>query len=339
MRLVVTNLNQIAQLASCGIMVSTLNGPIPPHPYFDKGDVRAYLNLVRPEAQDIAQKGQGSVGNLMTLQIEGTRVPSASKSKPQSADHLKDNVRRMRQIQKDARHKQEETKKPVKALWKSSKYENVSSRVMEAIETDSCNAPRPSSANFLRAHSRSGWTPNSRRGSQSAREMASDRPPSVPRATSAREIKLVRNDIDFIKANGKAVRAFSIPRSPSLSALDDLKHKQSSAEVNYQRGKVPKYLESRKKQWKEEEAERIASIPDPEMPVGHRKMEDHERKDTLQKLRQTQKELLTQLGHLPIRTDTLTVRKRKEEIETKLSEIEEAIKIFSRPKVFVKLDT
>lgn len=55
-------------------------------------------------------------------------------TEPQSADHLKDNVRRMRQIQKDARHKQEETKKPVKALWKSSKYENVSSRVMEAIE-------------------------------------------------------------------------------------------------------------------------------------------------------------------------------------------------------------
>ena len=52
-----------------------------------------------------------------------------------------------------------------------------------------------------------------------------------------------------------------------------------------------------------------------------------------------QKELLQQLGHMPIRTDTVTIRRKKEEIENKLAEIEEAIKIFSRPKVFVKLDT
>ena len=63
-------------------MVSTLNGPIPPHPYYDKGDVRTYLNLpaprVRPEARDIALHGQGTVSGVM-LHIEGTRVPSASK--------------------------------------------------------------------------------------------------------------------------------------------------------------------------------------------------------------------------------------------------------------------
>jgi hypothetical protein len=55
---------------------------------------------------------------------------------------------------------------------------------------------------------------------------------------------------------------------------------------------VPKYLEARKQQWKDEEAERVASIPDPEMPPGHRKMEENERRETLQKLKQSRTDLL-----------------------------------------------
>lgn len=42
---------------------------------------------------------------------------------------------------------------------------------------------------------------------------------------------------------------------------------------------------------------------------------------------------------LPVRADTLSVQKRREDLERKLSQIEEAIKIFSRPKVFIKLDS
>lgn len=50
------------------------------------------------------------------------------------------------------------------------------------------------------------------------------------------------------------------------------------------------------------------------------------------------KELQSKLSSLPIRSDTLRVRNAKEQLETKLAEVEEAIKIFSRPKVFVKID-
>lgn len=51
-----------------------------------------------------------------------------------------------------------------------------------------------------------------------------------------------------------------------------------------------------------------------------------------------QTELLAQLNALPVRVDTLRVKTTKAELERKLSEIESAIKIFSRPKVFVKVD-
>ena len=47
---------------------------------------------------------------------------------------------------------------------------------------------------------------------------------------------------------------------------------------------------------------------------------------------------MQQLAALPIGTDTVRVRNKRKEVESKLNEIEEAIKIFSRPKVFVKVD-
>ena len=50
-------------------------------------------------------------------------------------------------------------------------------------------------------------------------------------------------------------------------------------------------------------------------------------------------ELHRQLATMPIRSDTLRLRTKKEELERKIAEVEEAIKIFSRPKVFVKMDS
>lgn len=52
-----------------------------------------------------------------------------------------------------------------------------------------------------------------------------------------------------------------------------------------------------------------------------------------------QEQLIKDLVMLPVRADTLSVQKRRVELERKLSQIEEAIKIFSRPKVFIKLDS
>jgi len=63
----------------------------------------------------------------------------------------------------------------------------------------------------------------------------------------------------------------------------------------------------------------LRSLPVPQSSTGH-------------------KELTSKLAALPIRSDTYRVRNAKEILEAKLCEVEEAIKIFSRPKVFVKID-
>lgn len=67
-------------------------------------------------------------------------------------------------------------------------------------------------------------------------------------------------------------------------------------------------------------------------------MPEEERRETLELLKNTERELLAELISLPIRMDTLRIRNRKEAIDKKLAEVEEAIKIFSKPKVFVRID-
>jgi hypothetical protein len=48
--------------------------------------------------------------------------------------------------------------------------------------------------------------------------------------------------------------------------------------------------------------------------------------------------MLSELNSLPIRNDTFRIRTTKNEMEKKLTEVEEAIKLFSKPKVFVKVE-
>ena len=56
-------------------MVSTISGPIPPHPYYDNqvSDSRASsAGRTRPEGQNYAQKGQS--GSIATLLIDGLSI-------------------------------------------------------------------------------------------------------------------------------------------------------------------------------------------------------------------------------------------------------------------------
>ena len=48
--------------------------------------------------------------------------------------------------------------------------------------------------------------------------------------------------------------------------------------------------------------------------------------------------LVAELQALPLHNDTLRVQKKKAQLEGKLAEIEDAVKIFSKPKVFIKVD-
>lgn len=127
-------------------------------------------------------------------------------------------------------------------------------------------------------------------------------------------------------------------------------------------------LLERRDLWRKEEEARQRSQPDPSMPPGHTLMPESQRLETLNNLLQSeclgkggwkgargramhpcstqspcplvgQSQLLRELVLLPAGADSLRAQGHRAELDRKLVQIEEAVKIFSRPKVFVKMDS
>lgn len=100
-------------------------------------------------------------------------------------------------------------------------------------------------------------------------------------------------------------------------------------------GNVPSYLQDRKEEWAEAEERRRAEMPDPDCPPGMTLMPEEERQETLKQLQDSEKQVQQALYKLPLHVTTLGLKKKKEALEAKLREIENAKSIFSRPKVFI----
>ncbi|KAK0043795.1 enkurin domain-containing protein 1 [Biomphalaria pfeifferi] len=227
-------------------------------------------------------------------------------------NQLNENVRRLREIQRNCKKRQEEKQEPVKVLWKSEKYSCVESKIKQDIEKPLESRPvTPDITNKT----------------------------SVPPASTAQNVTLIRHNWDFIKVNGINAKRASLNRPHSLTALDDSKKRQEDLLNNYHFGEVPSYLQKRKQEWRHEEDQRIANTPDPSMPPGHRQLPENERKETLELLLAKQRDVVTHIQKLPIGADTIRVKQQRQSLEKQLTEVEEAIKIFSRPKVFVRVES
>lgn len=314
-----------------------LKGPLAPDPALYPGCYSA-RSTARPRiganAVHILERGQrGVVGNL--LRLEGVALnPSPAKPKPVIRDFGKENVRKLREVQKRFREleAQREHAKPVpvKALWISPKYQDVPSRVMAQLQETS-PSKKAECQKFLKAHSQCGAA-----GRPPLRRSESGPSPSGTDAAAGdadSEMHVRGHTVDFVSHNARAASKTSLRRSQSLQNLRD---KTPPSAV---KGKVPEYLEQRKVQWKKEEEERRRNTPDPSIPAGHTQMSERKRQETLQSLKETHRSLVSELLSLPVNTDTLSLRSRRAGLDQRLSEVEEAIKIFSRDKVYVKVDS
>lgn len=103
-------------------------------------------------------------------------------------------------------------------------------------------------------------------------------------------------------------------------------------------GKIPEYLIKRKIEAAKKELEEAANAPDPDCPPGMVRMPEEERLETLAILEENRSDVIQQLNTMPLRCDTFGLRRKKHALEAKLEETEEAIKVFSRDKVFVRPD-
>ncbi|KAF5288436.1 hypothetical protein FQR65_LT02088 [Abscondita terminalis] len=122
----------------------------------------------------------------------------------------------------------------------------------------------------------------------------------------------------------------------NIMALKNQKTKHletpETKQVHHPKGSLPKYIRDRK-----EELAKECNL-DPDCPEGHVLLPDEERKETLRVLRQSYADRIQELNSMPVRSDTLKMRKRKMALEEELKKIDEGIKVFQRPKVFVKIN-
>ncbi|NXH21550.1 ENKD1 protein, partial [Bucco capensis] len=318
-----------------------------PHPSLGSAQQLLPAPRIRPSGKELLEKGQRGMLGLL-LQLEGISLDGGQPVKRRECkDHEKENVRRIKELQKKCKEKeraQEHSQpKPVRALWKSQKYQNVESKVKAKLQENS-PAPNPEAMQFLRAYSRCGPGIRPCRsaspGPARTKAAADTQAPEALGAESKMQVE--GQSIDFIKHNARNAKRAPLRRSHSLQALAELlqqKHQQQQDYNSKQKGHVPQYLLERKELWRREREEQLRNLPDPDTPAGHVLMAEAQRLDTLGELKQSQEQLIKELITLPVRTDTLSMQKRRVELERKLSQIEEAIKIFSRPKVFIKLDS
>ncbi|KAK1801375.1 hypothetical protein P4O66_023054, partial [Electrophorus voltai] len=165
---------------SWGESLALLNGPLAPDPALYPGCYSArvpHLPRVGPNATHILERNQkGEVGAL--LKLEGISLtPSTPKHTPAKRDYGKENVRRLREIQR--RFREQEAQKehakpvPVKALWTSPKYQDISSRVMAQLQFQ----VKGHMVDFVRHNARAAGKTVIRR-SQSMQNLRDKQPPS-----------------------------------------------------------------------------------------------------------------------------------------------------------------
>lgn len=95
-------------------------------------------------------------------------------------------------------------------------------------------------------------------------------------------------------------------------------------------GKVPKYLQKFNKEREEKEKQKLIDEENKKCPPGTRKMPEDERLKMLDELKETKKQLESEIMKFPISMKTKAVQQRKDDMEAQLDKIENSIKVFSK---------
>jgi hypothetical protein len=252
-------------------------------------------------------------------------------------------MRELREAQVVMREKKEEEARPARGLSKLSQFQHVQSRVYESSGKHSERKSDVEGKEFLSrgvAETRRLRVTEENRiqRSEAERRMEeakqySDAQPLTPRKSSLpREYGTLSGPttVDYVMRN-KVEAMQLLPEARSEKMV------MNRPTVHEDFGRVPEYLEERKARWAAEEKEERRRRPDPNCPPGMCLMSEEERCDTLDTLQASKNESLVQLRHLPFVVETPTMKKRQEFLEGKLREIDNAIAIFSKKKVYVAM--
>jgi hypothetical protein len=262
-------------------------------------------------------------------------------------DHMKENRQEIRALQQKNREDREyEAERTAdKTLYKLPQFREVETRVYEEPEPS-----KPRVTSFLTKNESQRRIEDRKADSRAIREeldakmeearyYSTAAQPLSPRnePMKSRSTQPARNfdreEKDFIGLN----RAQAL--MPARVKADVGRSKTESDPKHSEFGRVPDYLEQRKARWAAEEEEARRRAPDPDCPRGMCVMPEDERLNTLEVLKQSKGEAMRQLQNMPFVVETPSQKKRQTELESKLREIERAIALFSKPKVYVAQDS
>ena len=144
---------------------------------------------------------------------------------------------------------------------------------------------------------------------------------------------------DHVRRNAlAAIRGEVRERAAPLSARDRNASAAPTPERHESFGRVPGYILQRKQEALErihQASERLIDHPT-DCPPGMRQMRDEERRATLLRLRDSRVSILKGLSELPFLADTPSMQAHKTDMERRLVQVEKAISLYSRTRIFVK---
>jgi hypothetical protein len=287
----------------------------------------------------------------MIAPVNGLRGELAAAGRPVK-NHSIDNRRALREMQEgNARRKAEEEGRKAKGHSKMRQFQNVESKLdmgrgrrapeenpyggEENNEEERLggggNFLKKKSGNYVRSESLAklnlGKSPDEILPSPRIEESRQDRhKAAVPRE---RAELAPRKEVNFREEN---------KRTATTRRAGPAGEDASPSKAPHKAGEVPRYLQQRKKRWEEEERIREMNRPDEDCPTGMQLMDDGERVETLRILADSLEETKALLFKMPLAVSTITATKKKNALEAKLREIEDAMKIFGRPKVYIAAD-
>lgn len=247
-------------------------------------------------------------------------------------NHMKDNLDKIRNAQRQNREKAALDAVKVDERFELKQFREVRSKVSDAVRSDrSPPADDDRERPFLRkgvAEEKQRKKEQDSRAKAAQRDFTQRKKSSLPVEASAPRPVEAREARNFQKENARKV----IKSKPVNVMPGDAPAKPKDF------GKVPKYLQKRQEELRQEEevARQLADI-DMDCPSGMRLLPEAERVETLKILEQNKEKVTAEVGAMPFVVDTHGLKKRKQALENKLKDIDEAVKIFSRRKVYVEV--
>ena len=149
-------------------------------------------------------------------------------------------------------------------------------------------------------------------------------------ASSSASVSARATPKNFIAANALSV-IHTLPPPPPPPAVTPAELLHASF------GRTPAYLVARKEEAEERKKQVVEERKARAVPAGMRRVDEDERQATLARLREEGVVVERAIMALPLRCETVSRRRQKDELERKMKDIEEAITLFSKKVVYITL--